>query len=127
MTNELAASAGEFIGTLADSDFRPFAYYDKHLDCIRVQTMDCSFKEERKNRIITVLSANHSEQNNFAGFNIKGVRYLFEQLGLPPSGVYKLTDIVDKLVVFFPDAAIKHVQDAFRPILRDEDLSVSLS
>lgn len=128
MSNLLPASAKEFISQLEDdSEFRPFAYYDKHLDCIRVQTLDCSFKEERKNRIVTVLSANHSEQNNFAGFNIKGVRYVFEQMGLPATGVYKLTDLVDKLVQFFPDAAIKQVQGLFRPILQEQDLSVELS
>lgn len=128
MSNELAASASAFIQSLegGDGDFRPFAYYDKHLDCIRVQVTDCSFKEERKNRIITVLTANHVEQNSFVGFNIKGVKYLFEEMGLPVSGVIKLTDLIDKLVQFFPDAAVKHVQEAFRPILTEQDLSVQV-
>jgi len=127
MNEELNENATAFIASLGDgSEFRPFAYYDKHLDCIRVQLLDCSFKEERKNKIITVLSANHTEQNFFAGFNIKGVRYIFEKMGLSTVGVYKLTDLVDLLVKFFPDAAIKHVQDVFRPILREQDLSVEL-
>lgn len=128
MNDEMNQNAATFIASLGGgAEFRPFAYYDKHLDCIRVQLLDCSFKEERKNKIITVLSANHTEQNFFAGFNIKGVRYIFEKMGLSAVGVYKLTDLVDLLVKFYPDAAIKHVQDVFRPILREQDLSVELS
>lgn len=126
MSETLAVNAHDFISQLNSGEFRPFAYYDKHLDCIRVQILDCSFKEERKNRILTVLCANHLEKNNFAGFNIKGVRYVFEELGLPTTGIYKLTDLVDKLVRFFPDSASKQVQEVFRPILRDEDLSVEI-
>jgi hypothetical protein len=126
MTEFVPETASAFIKGLGDAEFRPFAYYDKHLDCIRVQVLDCSFKEDRKNRIITVLTANHSEQDSFAGFNIKGVRYLFEQLKLPATGIYKMTELIDKMVQFFPDAAIKQVRETFRPILRDEDLSVEL-
>lgn len=127
MAEALAANAAAFISGCDDSEFRPFAYYDKHLDCIRVQLMDCSFKEERRNRIVTVLTANHMEQNNFAGFNIKGVRYLFEQMGLQAKGVYKLADLMNSLVQFFPDASIKHVQAAIRPILREEELSIDFA
>jgi len=127
MNGTFAANAAQFIAVCNDSEFRPFAYYDKHLDCIRVQLMDCSFKEERRNRIVTVLTANHMEQNNFAGFNIKGVRYLFEQMGLQAKGIYKLADLMNSLVQFFPDSSIKHVQAAIRPILREEDLSVEFA
>lgn len=127
MTDYIVDSAAAFIKSFDDkSEFRPFAYYDKHLDCIRVQLLDCSFKEERKHKIITVLSANHTEQNTFAGFNIKGVRFVFEQMKLPATGVYKLTDLIDKLVKYFPDAATRQVQVAFSPIMREQDLSVSV-
>jgi len=127
MSETLAGSAKDFISQFGNAMFRPFAYYDKHLDCIRVQIVDCSFKEVRKNRILTVLCANHSDQDEFAGFNIKGVRYVFEQLGMQATGIHKLTDLVDRLVKLFPDAASKHVQEVFRPILRDENLVVDLS
>lgn len=127
MSNVLNDNLEDFIAGLPDkSEFKPFAYYDKHLDCIRVQILDCSFKEERKNKIITVLSANHTEQNNFVGFNIKGVRYIFEEMKLPLSGVHKLSDLIDKLVKVFPDISVMQVKDLFRPILIDQDLSVDL-
>ena len=127
-SEELSNSAKDFINELTiKSEFKPFAYYDKHLDCIRVQTLDCSFKEDRKNKFVTVLSANHKEQNTFVGFNIKGVKYLFKKIGLPTSGVHKLTDLVDKLVKTFPDAGTVQVQKLFRPILIDQDLSVEFN
>lgn len=106
--------------------FRPFAYYDKHLDCIRVQLFDCSFTEKRLNRFITVLHANHRDGEH-AGFNIKGVRSLFERLGLSLTGVIKLTDLLDALVRYYPDAAVEAVKRHFRPVLGEENLSVSLA
>ena len=125
--SQLPTSAAEFIKTCDASNFRPFAYYDKHLDCIRVQLLDCSIKEIRKNKFITVLSANHTEQSNSVGFNIKGVRHLFVKLNLPQKGVYMLTDIIDRLVRVIPDASFREVQGMFRPILEEQNLSVDFS
>jgi len=128
MIGMLPGSAEEFVKKFGGcGDFRPFAYYDKHLDCIRVQTMDCSFKEDRKNKMITVLSANHYETGNFAGFTLKGVRYMFEKLGLPVTGVHKLADLLDRLVRVFPDAAFRQIQANFRPILEEQNLTVELT
>jgi hypothetical protein len=110
-----------------DHAFRPFAYYDKHLDCIRVQLFDCSFTEKRLNRFLTVLHANHRDGEPNAGFNIKGVRSLFERMGLSATGVVKLTVLIDKLVQFYPDAAVEAVKRQFRPVLGEEDLEVSLA
>ncbi|CAG0973097.1 hypothetical protein ARNL5_01854 [Anaerolineae bacterium] len=116
----------EFVKSLSNSkgSFSPVAYYDKHMDCIRVQLFDCSFTEERMNKFITVLHANHHEIDKFAGFNIKGIRYLFEQLGLPVSGVHKLTNIVDLLVKHYPDSSTMKVKNLFEPILNHENLQV---
>ena len=128
MSEMLSDNATDFIAGLDnESEFIPYAYYDKHLDCIRVKFFDCSFKEVRKNKIITVLLANHSEQNTFAGFTIKGVRYLFEKMQLPLSGVHKLSDLVDSLVKVFPDESILQVKDLFHPILKEQNLEVELN
>lgn len=35
-----------FMETIEYKEFVPFAYYDKHLDCIRVQIKDCSVIEK---------------------------------------------------------------------------------
>jgi hypothetical protein len=128
MTNSINDNAASFIRSFeGDVEFRPFAYYDKHLDCIRVQVMDCSFKEERKNKFITVLSANHLDESKLAGFNIKGVRYIFKQLGLSDAKVYKMTDLIDKLVQFYPDQASRNLQSTFSKILMQSDLDIRLA
>ncbi len=107
-----------------EGKFQPIAYYDKHLDCIRVQLFDCSFTEERLNKFLTVLHANHHE-NDVAGFNIKGVRFLFNEMGISLKGVHKLTSIIDAIVKSYPDGAIKKIKSLFEPILHEEQLEVS--
>lgn len=88
-------------------EFTPFAYYDKHLDCIRVQIRDCSITEERVNRIFTVLKPNHCDIGpEYVGFNIKGIRHLFNQMKLPTEGVMRLTDIIDGIVQKFPESTV---------------------
>jgi hypothetical protein len=79
-----------FIKEFGAEEFKPLAYYDKHLDCIRVRIRDCSVIEEKLSKIFTVLRASHTDYQTYVGFNIKGVRYLFEQLGLKPEGVFAL-------------------------------------
>lgn len=89
--------------------FRPLAYYDKHMDCIRVQMKDCSFVEDRTNRFFTVLRAHHSETQDMVGFTIKGIRYLFETLGLPKNGPVLLTQIIDAILQAYPDQTMTQV------------------
>lgn len=117
----------EFMKANLNGDFRPIAYYDKHLDCIRVQIVDGSFTEHRMNRFLTILKKNHIESTAPAGFNIKGVRYLFEELKLDPTRVHKLTSIIDCMVKVYPDAAIKKIKSMFSAILQDENLEVNLA
>jgi len=127
MDNTLDKALKEFIKSIDDNTgFEPFAYYDKHLDCIRVQIIDCSFKEVRKNKLITILSSNHTNRSQLAGFNIKGVRYIFESMGMDLAGVHSLVEVIDNMVKHFPDSAVKHVKDQFRPILKEQNLSVNL-
>ncbi len=91
-------------------EFQPFAFYDKHLDCIRVQIVDCSVTEERVNRIFTVLKPNYDDAGpQFVGFNIKGIRHLFNQIRLPLEGVIRLTDIIDGIVKNFPESTVLSV------------------
>lgn len=127
MKTEQLEELKALISSVNSSDkFKPFACYDKHLDCIRVQLIDCSFTEERNNRFITTLRANHMAGEH-VGFNIKGVRYLFEQLGLGVTGVHMLTTIIDKMVQIYPDAALERVKRDYLPFIREENLSVSFA
>lgn len=107
--------------------FRPLAYFDKHMDCIRVKIMDCSVTEIRLSRIFTVLRPNHgihAETGRSVGFTIKGVAHIFDELGLPLSGVRYLTEILDEIIKRYPDAAVKQVSEEFSQVLRDKKIQV---
>lgn len=108
------------------AEFKPFAYYDKHLDCIRVQIRDCSVLEERKNRIFTVLRANHAKSGTLVGFNIKGVRHLFEQLGLDRQTCYQVADLMNLIVRLYPEESTKRIADEFSDVLTKEGLQITV-
>ena len=84
--------------------FRPIAYYDKHMDCIRVVTHDRSVTEHRINDFFTIHECNHSGafDPQYVGFTIKGVRHLFNEYGLPLDRVYRLAELIDRLVRAWP-------------------------
>lgn len=107
-------------------EFRPFAYYDKHLDCIRVQIRDCSVLEQRKNRIFTVLKANHDNSGSLVGFNIKGVRLLFKQLGLDLQACHKLADLMNSIVRLYPEESVKEIADQFSAVLKEKNLEIRI-
>lgn len=107
-------------------EFRPFAYFDKHLDCIRVKILDCSVTEVRLNRFLTVLQPNNVYRSGHCGFTIKGVAHLFNEFGIPMSGVFDLVELLDRIVKKFPDAAVKQVAEEFLPMLRQENFQVRI-
>ena len=129
MMQEHLKNSISFIKELGADEFKPFAFYDKHLDCIRVRTKDCSVVEERLSRIFTILKAAHpieSSGEQLVGFNIKGVRHLFEEVGLPPEGVFKLVDIISRIVEVYPDAFVKKVREEFIAVLEENEISVEM-
>lgn len=95
------------------NEFRSTAYYDKHLDAIRVQTRDCSIWEERKNRFITIYRRNDISVNDAVGFSIKGVRHLLHEMGMPAFGSVKMADFLAKILDFLPDDATRMVRDIY--------------
>jgi hypothetical protein len=125
-TNEGIISQYESLQSVKSSfnKFSPIAYYDKHLDCIRVQLKDCSFTENRLNRYWTMLEENHGASNSVAGFNIKGVQYLAKKLGFSTKGVMKLTDIINKIIKNYPDSSAQTIQERFNDVLSQIDLEV---
>lgn len=81
-------------------EFRPVAFYDSHMDCIRVLTHDRSVTEHRVDESFTVYECNHRSDFDpkYVGFTIKGIRHLFDEVGLDLNGVYTLTEIIDQIV-----------------------------
>ena len=116
-------TAANFISQYGITEFEPFAIFDKHLDCIRVRTRDCSILEERKSRFITLLYSAHAEVRTCVGFTLKGIRNLFEKAGLPLTGVIALADVMDAVAKNYPHALVSEVQNEFATIM---PLSVEL-
>ena len=116
-------SIGELLGA-GPAQFRPVAYYDKHLDCIRIELRDCSITERRINEFITVLYDNYPEENQHdrAGLMIKGIKHLFKELGLPVEGIFRVTEILDKIAERYPDLIDKEVSR----IVTNIELTVNL-
>ena len=120
-------AAREILARLTESkEFRPCAFFDSDLDCIRVFTKDCSVSEERVNDWLTVLVDNYPapDSNRFVGFTIKGVRHFCKEYGLrPSSGPIRVTALLDALVASSPDAiveiVVKHVA---RPLIEREKI-----
>jgi len=112
--------------------FRPIAYYDKHLDCIRVEIRDCSVTEIRLDKMFTLLEDNYPEtgQSPYVGFTIKGVKHLFAQLNLPLDGVWKVADLLQEIVSKHPEivtSAMYELASKFSRILSDTELQVDLA
>ncbi len=116
----------QFFGDNPPGVFQPCAYFDKHLDCIRVQLRDCSFTEIRLNRVFTIYQANHVKNVEYIGFSIKGIRHLFEELKLPKpkEGPIHLAEIMDAMIKADPEAFSDLIQREFadRLNLEVEDL-----
>lgn len=124
-------SANVDLGEIRDGrpvgDFKPVAYFDKFLDCIRIELRDCSMTEERISETITTLHDNYPGpgQDARAGLMIKGVHHLFTRLGIPMSGVVLVTDILNLLLANLPEDS-ENVR-AIQRIAAEIELTVNMS
>jgi hypothetical protein len=107
--------------------FVPVAYYDKHMDCIRVLTHDRSITEHRLDGFFTLYECNNRGpfDPEYVGFTIKGVSHLFAQVGIPLDGIYKLAELVDRLVRHQPASTMSHMlRLIYKDYARTGDLEV---
>jgi hypothetical protein len=108
-TNELAA-------------FRPCAFFDSRLDCIRVIAKDCSVTETRVNPLLTVLEANYPDVagRKCVGFTIKGARHFCKEHALDLSTPIKISDLLDAVLKAMPDVIVEaFVDHVARPLVRE--------
>lgn len=100
--------------------FQPVAYYDKHLDVIRVQILDCSIWEERSDRIMTLYHMNHHPAgegpHDIVGFAIKGLRSLLVEFGMETDGAIKIAELLDELVKRYPSVATRAAIEIFKEL-----------
>jgi hypothetical protein len=110
------------------AEFRPIAYFDRNMDCIRVLTHDCSVTEHRISEFFTVFEPNYRTDFSpkYVGFTIKGVKQLFHDAGIPFDGTHKLVDIIDKLVKYRPGSTLSAMIDLIFTQIRPGDLSINL-
>lgn len=102
--------------------FRPGAFFDDRLDCIRVITRDCSVMETRINTYLTVLEANYAKDDDappFVGFTLKGARHFCHSTGLSLNAPIRASELLDAIVKFFPDTLMEaFVTGVLRPLLK---------
>jgi hypothetical protein len=94
----------------AASDFRPCAFFDDRLDCIRVIARDCSVLEERINDRLTVFVDNYYPKpgrSQYVGFTIKGARHFCNAHGLNLSASIKMTQVIDALMANSPTLIVE--------------------
>jgi hypothetical protein len=102
--------------------FRPGAFFDDRLDCIRVVTRDCSVLETRINGYLTVLEASYPNENDptpFVGFTIKGARHFCSETGLSLDAPIRVGNLLDAILKVFPDTLMEaFVTGVLRPLLK---------
>jgi hypothetical protein len=109
----------------ASRDFRPFAVFDDQLDCIRVFTRDCSFKEIRVDNFLTVLEAHYPTSGTveYVGFSIKGVAHLCERQGISSDGPWRLADFIDAVLAASNEPLARPiVHKLVRPLMEENAL-----
>lgn len=111
-------------------EFRPCAYYDEPLDCIRVIARDCSVNEWRVSRLLTVLEDNYADPNGdlYVGFTIKGARHFCQQQGIDLTAPVKLSELLDRILAESTEDSVRIAVNAVaKPLVRKGITEVSLA
>jgi|SRR5437867_3666064 len=111
--------------------FRPCAFFDEGLDCIRVIVRDCSTLEERISDRVTVLLDNYYPgpgRRQYAGFTIKGARHFCLENNISLEVPVKISDILNVLMARSPEIVVQwFVDQVAKPLVQEgqiEDVEV---
>lgn len=125
MENEQSILLTEFFPN-GIGQFRPCAFFDERLDCIRVMTRDCSVLEERISPRVTVLMDNYADEDSadrYVGFSIKGARHFCIQHSLPLGTPIRIGKVLDALMESSPEVAVRlFVAHIARPLIEAEEI-----
>ena len=106
--------------------FRPCAFFDVRLDCIRVIVRDCSVLETRINEALTVLEDNYyleSGKRRYIGFTIKGAAHFCQRNGFDLSVPIDISKLLDAILANFPGRLAELAVDGIaRPLVEDENI-----
>jgi hypothetical protein len=112
--------------TFADmpGSFRPGAFFDERLDCIRVIAKDCSFLETRINENLTVLEDNYAKDSDptpYVGFTIKGARHFCSENGFSLNAPIQISALLDAVLKSFPGVLVEvFVNGVARPLVKNK-------
>jgi hypothetical protein len=101
--------------------FRPCAYFDDSLDCIRVITRDCSILETRINQYMTVLEDNYekADDQKYVGFTVKGARHFCQEHGFDLSVPVNIGKVLDQIFASSPEPAVQmSIRLVARPLIK---------
>jgi hypothetical protein len=119
---------GDFVRSVspAPAGFRPCAFFDERLDCIRVIARDCSVLEERLNDQVTVLVDNYYAQRGgmeYVGFTIKGAKHFCKLHNLDTAKSIRLAALLDALLASAPDITVRwFVNFVAKPLVQSEKI-----
>ena len=106
----------------ASGQFRPGAFFDDRLDCIRVIAKDCSFMETRIDEHLTVLEDNYADENDptpYVGFTIKGARHFCHDNGFSLDAPIQVSALLDAVLKSFPGVLVEvFVNGIARPLVK---------
>ena len=111
--------------------FQPIAYYDEHLDLIRVVLRDCSVLETRVSPMFTVLYDNAPQegQSRCMGFVIKGARHLLNEWGMSGQGAYTVVSLLNKVLDSLPSKKLAQLTEELENcsmVLRETAMEVDV-
>lgn len=96
----------------SDNEFKPYAYYNKHLDKIVFYGKDCSVVAERKNKVFTLLRDAHGKEE-YMGFAIKGVRHMMKKVGFSNNESLTLAEFFTNIIEIYNDDTMRMIQKKF--------------
>jgi hypothetical protein len=108
-------------------EFRPCAFFDEPLDCIRVIARDCSTTEIRVSPLLTVLEDNDADpragRELYVGFTIKGARYFCQQQGIDLTAPVQWSELLDRILAESSDTAVRLAVNAIaKPLVFSKNI-----
>jgi len=108
-------------------EFRPCAYFDDRLDCIRVIVRDCSVLETRVHERLTVLEDMYypAGRKQYVGFTVKGARHFCRENGISLAAPIAVGKLLDAILAAFPEPAVQiFVNGVARELVKEEKIEV---
>ncbi|SRR6266446_1531766 len=117
-------SSTAFIRSSVTASFKPVAYFDEELDCVRVIIRDCSVTEVRINEHLTIAEDNYptNPADRYVGFTVKGVRHFLRSKKESPQ-VTAIGAVLEQMLAELPTL----IGDADGKTLVDMAVSISFA